>query len=240
VGDIRKEFSADERRYDLAVRLHGRFPSAFADGPPKTDTGEDAPGGALPAGHRSAAEQPATVIVIADADFLYDGYYVSRQHFLGFEMASIFNDNLNFLLNAGELLTGVDALIRIRSRGTYERPFDRVQALEARAQEKWLDREQALEKKVEALNAKLNALEKQKDASQELLLSPEQEAEVERFQEERRRINEELKEVRRNLRADIETLGRRIKFVNIFAVPLLVCLGGGLFALYRRKRSRER
>jgi len=243
VADIRKEFSAADKRYDMAVQLHGRFPSAFVEGPPEAEGAgqgkkSDEPQAAA-AVHRTEAQEASTVIVLADADFLYDGYYVSRQNFLGFEMASIFNDNLNFLLNSGELLTGVEALIRVRSRGTYERPFDRVAALEAQAQEKWLDREQELERKVEELNAKLNALEKQKDAAQKLILSPEQQAEVEQFQEERRRISEELKEVRRNLRADIETLGRRVKFINIFLVPLLVCIAGGLYALYRRKRSRE-
>ncbi len=244
VADIRKDFSAADVRYDLAVQLHGRFPSAFRKGPPEPEGAdqEQKTGGveADAAVHHTEAEEASTVIVLADADFLYDGYYLNRQNFLGFEMASIFNDNLNFLLNSGELLAGVDALIRIRSRGAYERPFDRVAELEARAQEKWLEREKELERKVEELNAKLNALEKQKDAAQKLILSPEQEAEVERFQEERQRISEELKEVRRNLRGDIESLGRRVKFINIFLVPLLVCIAGGFYALYRRKRSRER
>ena len=244
VADIRKEFSAADKRRDMAVQLHGRFPSAFPEGPPETEgAGQEQKSDeaqAAAAVHRSEAQEASTVIVLADADFLYDGYYVSRQNFLGFEMASIFNDNLNFLLNSAELLSGVDALIRVRSRGTYERPFDRVAALETQAQEKWLNREQELERKVEELNAKLNALEKQKDAAQKLILSPEQQAEVERFQEERRRISEELKEVRRNLRADIESLGRRVKFINIFLVPLLVCIAGGLYALYRRKQSRKR
>ena len=243
VSEIRKEFTPGGHGYDIAVRLHGRFPGAFSEGPPvpaAPATGEDTDAGKTADSrqerHLAEAQKDATVIVVADADFLYDGYYVTRQNFLGFQLASIFNDNLNFLLNAGELLSGADALIEIRGRGSYERPFDRVQELEAKAQEKWLSREQELEKKVEELNAKLEALEKQKDATQNLILSPEQEAEVKKFQEERRRINDELKQVRRNLRADIEALGARVKFANIFLIPLLVSIGGGVYALYRRKK----
>ncbi len=240
VSDIRKDFTPDGKQHDIAVRLHGRFPTAFPDGPPapKDKNGKKAEPKAAAGPHLAKAAKPATVIVIADADFLYDGYYVSHQNFLGFQLANIFNDNLNFLLNSGELLAGDDALIQIRSRGTYERPFERVQKLQARAQEKWLSREQELEKKVEDLNAKLGVLEKQKNASQDLILSPKQEAEVKKFQEEKRRINDELKQVRRNLRSDIEALGARVKFINIFLVPLLVSLGGGLYALYRRKKMR--
>ncbi|MGD8367361.1 MAG: Gldg family protein [Desulfobacterales bacterium] len=239
VAEIRKDFTPDGKRHDIAVRLRGLFPGAFPDGPPKgkaEDGGSQSGPDSAAGQHLAKAQKEATVIVIADADFLYDGYYVQRQNFLGFQMASIFNDNLNLLLNSSELLCGADELIEIRSRGSYERPFDRVQKLEAQAQEKWLAREQELEKKVDELNVKLNAMEKQKDASQNLILSPEQEAEVKKFQEERRRISDELKQVRRNLRADIEALGARVKFVNIFLVPLLVSLGGVLYALYRRKK----
>ena len=90
---------------------------------------------------------------------------------------------------------------------------------------------------MEETNAKLQQLERQKDASQNLILSEAQEAEIQRFQEEKIRINRELKEVRRNLRADIERLGNRIKFLNLFAVAILVSLGGLFYGLYRRKKS---
>ena len=80
------------------------------------------------------------------------------------------------------MLTGNPALISIRSRGTFERPFTRVQALELKAQDRWLDKEQALVRKVEETNEKLRMLEQQKDASQRAILSAEQEREIARFQ----------------------------------------------------------
>ncbi|RJR17476.1 MAG: ABC transporter, partial [Desulfobacteraceae bacterium] len=83
-------------------------------------------------------------------------------------------------------------------------------------------------------------LEQQKDASQKMILSPEQEAELARFREERRRINRELKEVRRNLRADIDALGANLKALNIFFMPLLVSLGGMAFGIYRQRKMRKK
>jgi hypothetical protein len=94
----------------------------------------------------------AVIVVVADSDLLYDGYYVSQQNLLGFTISNIFNDNLNFMLNSCEMLTGNPALISIRSRGTFERPFTRVQELERRAQDRWLDKEQALVVQVEETN----------------------------------------------------------------------------------------
>jgi ABC-type uncharacterized transport system involved in gliding motility auxiliary subunit len=149
----------------------------------------------------------------------------------------MFNDNLNFLLNGSELLAGNDALISIRSRGKFERPFTRVEALERSAQERWLAREQELMRKVEETNRKLEQLERQKDDSQEFIMSAEQEAEIQQFQQEKARINRELKEVRRNLRADIEALGGWVKFLNIFGMVLVVAAAGLAFGLYQRRRS---
>jgi len=84
----------------------------------------------------------------------------------------------------------------------------------------------------------LRELQQQKEETQKLVLSPEQEAEIERFREERRRINQELKRVRKNLRADIDRLGAVLKGVNIFLMPALVAVFGLGYAVHRRKRMR--
>jgi ABC-type uncharacterized transport system involved in gliding motility auxiliary subunit len=149
----------------------------------------------------------------------------------------VFNDNLNFLLNSCEMLTGSDALISIRSRGKFERPFTRVEDLEKKAQDRWLAREQELIQKAEDTNQKLRQFEKQKDPSQRFIMSAEQEAEIQKFQEEKRKVNKELKEVRRNLRGDIEQLGSTLKFINIFMMVFIVAATGICYAWYRRSKT---
>jgi ABC-type uncharacterized transport system involved in gliding motility auxiliary subunit len=249
VEGLRRNFAPTPESYILALKIRGSFKTAFPEGPPKEK--ENAPSPGDPAASKSGpadaqnptiaalkeAQAPATVIVVSDGDHLFDGYYVNKQNFLGFNIAQIFNDNLNFLLNSSEMLAGSQALIDIRSRGKFERPFTRVQALEQKAQSRWLAREQELVKKVEETNRKLQELEQQKDPSQKFIVSAEQQAQIDSFQAEKRRINKELKLVRRNLRADIEGLGRWVKFANIFLMPLVVCLAGLAFAFYRRKKG---
>lgn len=240
--NLRRNFSATPDRYDLAVRVRGTFKTAFPGGKPAGQTeadDEDAEDKTAENGaeHLAGGTASATVVVVSDADMLFDNFYVQRQNFLGMNISRMFNDNLNFLLNGSELLAGNDALISIRSRGKFERPFTRVEALERSAQERWLAREQELMRKVEETNRKLEQLERQKDDSQEFIMSAEQEAEIQQFQREKARINRELKEVRRNLRADIEALGGWVKFLNIFGMVLVVAAAGLAFGLYQRRRS---
>lgn len=243
VEQIRRDFSPTPETYDLAVKVSGTFKSAFPDGKPEAESeGEEtvkstASENPDEAGHLSEGKQRATLLLVGDADLLFDNFYVNRQNFLGFNISRMFNDNLNFLLNSSEMLTGSEALISLRTRGKFERPFTRVEELEKIAQARWMEREQELVRQAEETNRMLRQLEQQKDASQELILSPEQEAEVQKFQEERRRINRELKVVRRNLRSDIESLGNTIKFLNIFLMVLVVALAGLGYGLYRRNKS---
>jgi ABC-type uncharacterized transport system involved in gliding motility auxiliary subunit len=237
---IRRDFISAEERFNLVARVGGKFRTAFPAGPPAD---EESSTDSMDKGervHLENAKEKATLIVVADADMLADEFYLRRSRFLGYAVSTLFNDNLNFLSNACEILTGGDDLIGLRSRGKFERPFTTVLELERRAQERWLAKEKELVQKVERSNQKLRDLEQQKDPSQKLILSPEQEAEIAKFREERRNINRELKEVRKNLRADIEDLGITLKGINIFLMPCLVSMAGIVFAVYRQRRMKRK
>jgi len=234
---IRRDFQAAAEPFNIAVQVQGKFKTAFPVGPPKGD--EDKPV-ADKEKQIKEAEQKSTIIVIADADMLNDSYYVQRQNFLGFQMTNMFNDNLNFLLNSLEVLSGSDDLIGIRSRGQFQRPFTKVQELERIAQERWHAKEQELVRQLEQTNRRVQELQQKKDPSQKMIISPEQEQEIAKFKAQKIKVNKELKRVRRNLRADIENLGIKIKFINIFLMPLLVSLGGIIFAIYRQKKAFKR
>jgi len=177
-------------------------------------------------------------LVVADADFLADPFYVQKRNIMGVIITRVFNDNLNFMANACEVLTGGQDLIEIRTRGRFERPFTKVLALQRKAQQKWLAKEQELVRQAEETNLKLRELEQQKDASQRLILSPEQEREIALFRERKLKIQRELKQVRKNLRAEIEALGLKLKAINIFLMPFFVSIAGVAFAIYRHRRRR--
>ena len=245
VDDLRRDFEPADQPHDLALQLMGLFDSAFGEGPPPSQAQASSQWSDVDQNDRQAPLRPhlakgqrtAVVVMVADADMLFDGYAVERQTTMGFDIARMFNDNINFLLNVCELLTGSDVLIGIRSRGSLERPFTRVRELELRAQTLWLEREQALVRQIEATNQTLERLEQQKDPSQKFIISPEQATEIDRFREERARISDELAVVRRNLRSEIDALEKQLTFANIFIMPMLVAMVGIGYALCRYRRQ---
>ncbi len=68
------------------------------------------------------------------------------------------------------------------------------------------------------------------------MLSSEQSQALADFQDEKIRIRKELRQVRRNLDKDIESLGGTMKFINIALMPLLLTL----FALFMGMRRSNR
>ena len=69
-----------------------------------------------------------------------------------------------------------------------------------------------------------------------LIMSPEQQAEIQRFLDQQIRIRQELRAVRRNLDADIDRLGTRLKVINIALVPVLLTIAAlGVVVMRRRK-----
>jgi len=80
-------------------------------------------------------------------------------------------------------------------------------------------------------------LQSSREDSGNLLLSDEQQAEIDRFIDRRADIRRELRAVQRNLDSDIERLGTLLKVINIGFVPFLLTVVA-LVAVWRRNRSK--
>lgn len=226
-------------RQILAMRLRGEFPSAFPDGPPPrplADADED-DAAARPA-HLPTAERPATVVLIGDSDILFDQFAVRQMNLFGHIMFEPLNDNIPFVVNIAEQMSGNEHLIGLRTRGTFGRPFDRVRELERVAQARWQQEETRLQQRMREVEQSIQQMQVvQQDGTQQLILSAAQREELDQFQEELFETRMQLQEVRRNLRRDIEQLGFRIKSVNIALVPIVVGLLGAAKGLWRRRKS---
>ncbi len=217
------EFVPTKETYVVAGRLQGKLKTAFPD-----KSGE---------GHLAESTGEANIVVIADTDLATDRLWVQIQQFFGQQIMNAFANNGDFIVNAIDNLTGSSSLISVRGRATAQRPFTTVNALRRDADDRFRAKEQELNRELSETEQKLNELQQGKSAEQALILSPEQKAELERFQNQKVQIRKDLRQVRRQLDAEIESLGSRLKFVNIALMPLLLTLVAAGFAFWRRRRQ---
>lgn len=228
-------FTATGERYTLAARLQGTVPSAFPDGPPpQPDAGPGEAAGQPE--HLSESNGPVNVVLVADTDVLTDRLWARQQDFFGQTLTQAFAGNGDFVSNALDNLSGSSDLISIRGRATYTRPFTRVQELRREAEARFRVTEERLQQQLNDTEAKLAELQSSREDRNALILSPAQEAELERFREERLRIRKELRQVQRELDQSIEDLGTRLKIINIGLMPLLITVFSIGFVWLRRQR----
>ncbi|MEZ5406302.1 MAG: Gldg family protein [Verrucomicrobiia bacterium] len=228
-----ENFRSDQTVRSLVVRLSGKFKTAFPDGKPQEGT--NAVSSTTPFLKESSAD--TFVLLVGDSDFLTDQFSVRVQGFLGQRIAVPLNGNLNFAQNLIEQLAGDSDLIEVRSRATLQRPFARLKRLEAEANEHYRSKIQALEKDLEETQNRLNELQSKKSATDQLIVSPEQQSEMNRFATRRAEVKKELKELRKDLRHDITSLENLLKWINIGAMPLVVIIVGLILFLKQKRKN---
>jgi ABC-type uncharacterized transport system involved in gliding motility auxiliary subunit len=229
---LRDGFKPTGIRYALAARITGPVDSAFPQGPPPD---EKAPAGP-PAAHLTKSAQPANIVIIADTDMLMDYMWVQMHEVFGQRVAQAFANNGDLVANILDNLSGSSALISVRGRATFSRPFERVEALRRQADDRLRSKALELQTELQQTETKLTELQNKRNDQSSVMLSPEQEAELKRFVAEKARVRKELRETQRGLDVDIDRLDSWLKVVNIAVAPLCVAVAGMIILSLRRRR----
>ncbi len=246
---VRKALKPAHTRYPLAVRVTGKFKTAFANGKPAAPPAEPTNPNATPTPTPSTSSTPVplkeatnegVVVLIGDADFAFDTIAGNEQQVLTQTVFSPTNGNLNFIESSVEMLAGDSNLMSIRSRASANRPFLVVNQMEAAAEQHYQSKIDELENSIAQTKQKLAALQNSNPSDQKTVLSPQQQAEIKKFQENEAKLDKELKQVRKDLRQEIDSLQNTLKWINIAAMPLLVTLAGLGFAIFKRQSRAAR
>jgi ABC-type uncharacterized transport system involved in gliding motility auxiliary subunit len=218
-------YNAENRKLTLAGRLHGEISTSFPDGVEGIESDQVV----------KSIDQP-NVVLFADVDLLFDPLWVRSQNFFGRKVFSAFADNGNLIINLMDNMAGSPDLINIRGRKNSARPFTKVIELQNQSDKRFRETENLLKQKLRETEQKLNELQRQKGDQNRLILSQEQEQELQKFQAEKLDVRKKLREVRRSLDKDIEDLGSWLKFINIGLIPLIISLFGVLLLWFIPKR----
>ena len=261
-SSLYKDFKPTGEQYVIAARVTGKVKSAYPEGRPEGKTesvdnegeaaeakdkeqsdkpevtrAEEKKGDAKTEEHLAESTKDINVIIVADTDVLSDRLWVQRTSFFGQQITQPFANNGDLLINMVDNLTGNDDLISIRSRGQFSRPFTTVDELERVAEASFYQKEEELKQQLSETETKLRQLQTKKEGVEVLVLSDEQQAELENFMQEKLRIRKELRNVQHQLGKDIGQLGTYLKLINILTVPLLLTLLALGFRVVRRRRS---
>ena len=229
-----RNFQPGGKSLPLALRLTGKFRTAFPGGMP-VDKDAKPKAAAAP----GLTEGAGSVVLVADVDMLQDGAAVDVQEVFGRKIVVPSNGNLAFAQGLVEQLAAGDDLLSLQSRASAYRPLTVVREMEAAAQAQYFGKIKELEDELQKTTENMQKLQKSSGAGAKAaqILSPEQQAELDSFRKKVAQTRTALKDLRKNLRQDSERLVFLTKVANIALMPLLVALAGLLVALLRRRRQ---
>jgi ABC-type uncharacterized transport system involved in gliding motility auxiliary subunit len=231
-ASLRDGFKPTGIRYAIAARITGPLSSAYPQGAPA----DQKPSAGPPSAHLAKSAGPANIVIVADTDMLMDYMWVQTRELLGQRVQQAFASNGDFVANALDNLGGSSALISIRGRATFSRPFERVEALKRRADDRLRAKVLELQTELQQTESKLTELQSKRNDQASLMLTPEQEQELKRFTAEKAHVRKELRETQRGLDVEINRLDVWLKVLNIAVAPLAVALAGALILSLRRRR----
>lgn len=227
-ADLMTDFNPTGERYALAARLTGEAAASIAQ-----------PAGAADEHLAASAEAGITVVLIADTDVLSDRLWIQRQPFFGQDVTTAFADNGSLAVNVIDNLLGNRDLISIRTRASSARPFERVDEIRVAAEKAYRATEERLQMELQETERKLTELQAAKGESELTVMSPEQQLEIQRFVDHKFEIRRELRQVQHDLQRDINSLGTRLKLLNIALVPAIVMVAALLYGIRGRRRQNQ-
>lgn len=243
-ADVLTQYRSQPGPLSLAMRVSGRLVSAFPSGAPAPDIPRDpaaaeaaaAAAATLP-DHIRAGERPAEIVIVADADFIADEFYIVEGG--GVAVA----DNGALVLNALDALAGGGELSRLRSRAPALRPMSRIDRMRSEAEEQYFRQQAELESRLETAQTRLTELQGAGTGDGffagdlESELTEEERSELAGLREDILALRGRLRETERDYRRNIDQLEATLKAINIWGGPVLVALAG-LIVWRRQKRPR--
>ena len=225
-----KDFESQDKSYIIGARIKGELDSAF--------TMEDIKKIELDTKQHINNIKDANIILFADTDLLSDNTWISEQDMFGRNSITPIADNGRMVVNSIESMSGGRNLIGLRGRGSSNRPFLVIEDLKKKAELSFREKQISLQNELQGTEDKLKEIQSNQLNSSENKTSEQNKA-IEEFQSKILSIRKQLRDVQRQLNADIERLENNIKVLNIWTMPLIVIILYFFIKVFTEKRRKE-
>ena len=182
-------------------------------------------------------DKPFRLIVVGDTDLLYDTFWTKTENILDNQYSIPVLDNGNFVLNALESLTGGENLIELRGKSAQTRRFENIEKLRRQNQLEFKIKEQEIFDKIERTKKELQEIWSKKDFEGRSNFTADELAVIAGIRTRLEALRADLGKIRGDMNRKINRIDTTIKFLNIYAIPLLLILILATNILWRRRNS---
>ncbi len=171
---------------------------------------------------RVSGENGMDVIAVGDVDMIYDDFYSDKEMFYGVPYFAQKTDNSFFVMNAIDSLIGIVGMAGARARKIDERAFEIVDKIRIESNQKYKIKEQELIVRLEDSKKKLWQL--WNGLGNRTSYNENEKKQISDMKDQILEVRDELRVVKYDLVKDIDKLEAKLKFYNIYLIPILIVL----------------
>lgn len=176
------------------------------------------------------------VILFSDVDMIYDAFCVQQDRLTGGVIP--INSNIPLFLNAIEVLSGGGDLLDVRSRAATQRPFTKLDEMREEVEKNFRPKLQEMDARLQETAQKISTLRLTRDdKTQAFVIDPQQKKDLEALMEAQTEINGEIRKIKKEQNKELDRTELFLTVINVFGMPLVVILIGGVLALRRRSAT---
>ena len=225
----------------IAMRLEGKFKTAFPDGKPAAAEGDDKvvkENDDSKKDHLSESAEKNAVLLIGDTDLLVNETSVRVQRTIFGNQVQMINGNLAFVQNAVEIMGGDSNLITVRSREDQNRPFEKINEMQEEATKKFNAELKRAQEKLESIVAEKSKMEQNNNQGENQVLTIKiNQEDLKQIRKQEAEAQRQIRQVRKDLRKDIDRLQLRLQLANVGVIPLLIIISGIVFFFIKRRKT---
>ena len=181
-------------------------------------------------------DNPFELIAVGDSDFMYDAFWMEKIGLLERDYVTSLYDNMNFIMNALDYLTEDKSLIGLRGKKAKSRRFEDIETMRRLNSLTYKTKEQDIFEQINDAKTALQEIMNKKDFEERDNFSADELAVISNLRTSLNNYRIQLSNLRYQAYNDIDATAKRIKFINIWLIPLLLGLVFLLRAVIRTMR----
>lgn len=169
-------------------------------------------------------DNPFDLIVMTDADFLFDSFWMNKNKFLESDYVVNVFDNANFLLNSIDYLAKDNSLIGLRGKRAMPRRFTDIETMRRISSMQYKQQEDNIFEQIEKAKQAIKEVWSKRKFEDRENFTPDELAAISKVRQELNNLRQDLSNLRYAAYNNIKSISTRVTFFNIWMIPLLICI----------------
>jgi hypothetical protein len=221
-NNLINEFKQDNLSRTLSVILYSPFQSAFNKEENKLKN------------HISSSQNNPNIILFSDTDWIFDPFSLQKQVIDGNLIIKPINDNLNLFLNTIDFSTGVTQLSDLRTKDSIDRSFTKIKQISKNVSQEIRNDEVYLTTKINDLENRLKNHITNLNIQNISDIDEKTRKELEEIRTKLNEYNNLLRDIRNEIRSEIDQVEYYIKLINILTGPIILIFIFAICKFYRK------